>query len=214
MLPIAAEGYPFILVPALGGALLFLFGYQVAAGFLLLVALACLAFFRDPQRSSHAPPDAILSPADGRVVRVAPAPASVAPLGLATQLSIFMSPADVHINRAPIAGTVREVRLVAGRKFPAFRDKASELNEHSFVVLEGEAVTVAYKQIAGALARRVVCDLRTGQAVARGQRVGLIKFGSRVDLFLPPAARVVVAPGQRTRAGLTVVARLAAPGDS
>ncbi|NWG00956.1 MAG: phosphatidylserine decarboxylase [Thermoanaerobaculaceae bacterium] len=214
MLPVAPEGYPFILVPGLSAALLFLFGYQLAAGLLLLVALACLAFFRDPLRTSHAPPDAILSPADGRVLSVAPAPAAVAPLGLATQLSIFMSPADVHVNRAPISGTVREVRLVAGRKFPAFRDKASELNEHSFVVLEGEGVTVAYKQIAGALARRVVCDLEPGQGVTRGQRVGMIKFGSRVDLFLPPSAHVLVAAGERTRAGLTVVARLAQGGES
>jgi phosphatidylserine decarboxylase len=112
------------------------------------------------------------------------------------------------VNRAPISGTVREVRQSPGSKFPAYRDKASDLNEHSFVLLEGPYGAVAYKQIAGALARRVVCDLTPGQAVTRGDRVGIIKFGSRVDLFLPQRASIEVKPGHRTRAGLTQVARL------
>jgi phosphatidylserine decarboxylase len=208
MFPVAPEGHPFILVPAVCGAVSFLFGYQLLAIVFLLVALACVAFFRDPLRQADATPDAVLAPADGKVLSVGAAPATAAALGLTTQLSIFMSPANVHVNRAPISGTVREARHVDGRKFPAYRDKASELNEHSFVALDGDAVTVAYKQIAGSLARRVVCDLSAGQRVERGQRVGIIKFGSRVDLFLPPSARVAVAPGERTRAGVTVVARL------
>lgn len=205
---VAPEGYPFLLVPVIGGVVAYLFGYPVVAGALLLVAIACALFFRDPERNSDAPAHAVVAPADGKVLAVQPAPPAVAGLGLATQISIFMSPADVHVNRAPIAGTVREARVVPGQKVAAFRDKASDLNEHSFVVLDGEGVTVAYKQIAGALARRVVCDLAPGQRVARGQRVGIIKFGSRVDLFLPPAARVAVAAGDRTRAGVTVVAWL------
>jgi phosphatidylserine decarboxylase len=134
--------------------------------------------------------------------------------GLPQQVSIFMSPANVHVNRAPISGTVREARQTPGAKLPAFRDKASELNEHSFVLLEGALGAVAYKQIAGSLARRVVCDLTPGQIVSRGDRVGLIKFGSRVDLFLPAAAAVEVRPGQRTKAGLTAVARFAPVGSS
>lgn len=204
----APEGYPFLVFPAIGGVVAFLFGYPVLAGVLVVVALACAAFFRDPQRNSDAPAHAVLAPADGKVLTVRPAPPAVSGLGLSTQVSIFMSPANVHVNRAPIAGTVREARVVPGHKLPAFRDKASDLNEHSFVVLDGDGVTLAYKQIAGALARRVVCDLVPGQRVTRGQRVGIIKFGSRVDLFLPPEAQVVVAAGERTRAGLTVVAWL------
>jgi phosphatidylserine decarboxylase len=211
MLPLAPEGYPYVLVPALAGILAWVFGYPVVAVVLWLAMVACLAFFRDPARASDAPPDAVLSPADGKVLSVGSAPAVVAGMGLTKQVSIFMSPANVHVNRAPISGTVREARQTRGSKFPAFRDKASELNEHSFVLLEGASGTVAYKQIAGALARRVVCDLTPGQEVTRGERVGLIKFGSRVDLFLPPGAAIEVKPGERTRAGLTTVARLAPP---
>ncbi len=209
MLPFAPEGYPFVLVPALAGIFAWVFGYPAATAVFVIVALACVAFFRDPARRSDAPPEVVLAPADGKVLSVGSAPAALAERGLPAQVSIFMSPANVHVNRAPADGRVLEARHVPGSKVPAFRDKASELNEHSFVVLEGPLGTVAYKQIAGALARRVVCDLAPGQSVRRGERVGLIKFGSRVDLFLPADATVSVAPGQRTRAGVTAVARFA-----
>ena len=212
MLPFAPEGYPFVLVPAIAGILAFLFGAPVLAFVLWTAMLACVAFFRDPPRSSTAPPDAVLSPADGKVLSVGRAPDAMSARGLPQQVSIFMSPANVHVNRAPISGTAREVRHTPGAKLPAFRDKASELNEHSFVFLEGPLGALAYKQIAGSLARRVVCDLSVGQDVERGQRVGLIKFGSRVDLFLPANAVLDVGVGQRTRAGLTQVARLGAAG--
>ncbi len=210
MLPFAPEGYPFVLVPALAGIFAWVFGYPVVTAILLLLALGCVAFFRDPARSSDAAPEVVLAPADGKVLSVGAAPAALAERGMPTQISIFMSPANVHVNRAPADGRVLEAHCVAGSKVPAFRDKASELNEHSFVVLEGPLGTVAYKQIAGSLARRVVCDLAPGASVRRGERVGLIKFGSRVDLFLPADATVTVAPGQRTRAGVTEVARFAA----
>jgi len=207
MLPLAPEGYPFIVIPALAGIVVFAFGFSGLAATMWLVALFCVAFFRDPARISDAPVEVIVAPADGTVLSVGSAPAALAALGLPQQVSIFMSPANVHVNRAPISGTVREARVVAGSKFPAYRDKASELNEHSFVVLDGALGTVAYKQIAGSLARRVVCDLAPGRGVTRCQRVGLIKFGSRVDLFLPASAAVLTAPRQRTRAGVTEVAR-------
>ena len=211
MLPFAPEGYPFVLIPATAGIFAWLFGYPRLAIVLFVVALACVAFFRDPARRSDAPPDAILAPADGRVLSVGPAATVAAALGLPQQVSIFMSPADVHVNRAPIAGVVREASWRPGRKFPAYRDKASDLNEHSFVVLDGARGTVAYKQIAGSVARRVVCDLHAGDEVARGQRVGLIKFSSRVDLFLSADAVVTVKPGSRCRAGETIVANFAVP---
>jgi phosphatidylserine decarboxylase len=212
MLPFAPEGYPFVLVPALAGIVAWAFGAPAVAAVCWVAMLACVAFFRDPARVSTAPPEAVLAPADGKVLSVGNAPAAMAGIGLPQQISIFMSPANVHVNRAPISGTVRDVRRTAGAKLPAFRDKASELNEHSFVLLEGMLGTVAYKQIAGSLARRVVCDLSPGQTVSRGERVGLIKFGSRVDLFLPGHAAVEASPGQRTRAGITAVARLSPGG--
>lgn len=212
MLPFAPEGYPFVLVPATAGIVAWFFGAPALAALCWLVMLACVAFFRDPARRSASPPEVVLAPADGKVLSVGGAPQTMAGRGLPQQISIFMSPANVHVNRAPISGTVREARCTPGAKLPAFRDKASELNEHSFVLLEGALGTVAYKQIAGSLARRVVCDLAPGQKVTRGERVGLIKFGSRVDLFLPSHAVAEVTPGQRTRAGLTAVARFASPG--
>jgi len=211
MLPFAPEGYPFVLIPATAGIFAWVFGYPRPAVVLFVAALFCIAFFRDPARRSDAPAEAILAPADGKVLSVGPAPAVPAGLGLEQQVSIFMSPADVHVNRAPIAGAVREASWRPGRKFPAYRDKASDLNEHSFVVIDGAVGSVAYKQIAGSIARRVVCDLEAGDEIARGQRVGLIKFSSRVDLFLPAGAAVEIKPGQRCRAGETVVARFAGP---
>ena len=212
MLPLAPEGYPFVLIPAIAGIFAWTFGYPTVAVLLGLVALFCISFFRDPARQSDAPPGAILAPADGKVLSVGPSPAGVAAMGMPIQVSIFMSPANVHVNRAPIAGKVREARYSRGKKLPAFRDKASELNEHSFVVIDGPLGTLAYKQIAGSVARRVVCDLSAGEIVARGQRVGIIKFSSRVDLFLPADAAVAVAPGMRTRAGVTVVATMGGVG--
>jgi phosphatidylserine decarboxylase len=209
MLPFAPEGYPFVLVPALAGTFAWVLGVPILAVTCWLVMLACVAFFRDPPRHSAAAPNVVLAPADGKVLSVGNAPEAMAARGLSQQVSIFMSPANVHVNRAPLSGTVREVRHTPGAKLPAFRDKASEHNEHSFVLLEGELGSLAYKQIAGSLARRVVCDLTVGQTVSRGERVGLIKFGSRVDVFLPENAAVDVRPGQRTRAGLTAIARLA-----
>jgi len=210
MLPLAPEGYPFILTPAAAGVIAWAYGYPPLAIALWVVSLFCIAFFRDPARSADAEPEAILAPADGKVLSVGPAPKRLAESGLPVQVSIFMSPANVHVNRAPISGTVTAATYSPGKKLPAFRDKASELNEHSFVRIEGPIGTVAYKQIAGSLARRVVCDLTDGDRVTRGQRVGIIKFSSRVDLFLPASAEVAVQVGQRTRAGMTVVAKLAA----
>lgn len=211
LLPFAPEGYPFVLLPAVAGLLVYLFGYALVAVFLWGVAAFCVVFFRDPHRWSDAPPEAVLAPADGKVIAVTPAPAPMVALGLPQQISIFMSPLNVHVNRAPITGRVVEARWSPGAKLPAFRPKASELNEHAFVRLEGQYGAVAYKQIAGAVARRVVCDLTAGEQVGRGQRVGIIKFSSRVDLFLPAHARVETAVGQRCRAGVTVVATFPPP---
>jgi len=214
MFPLAPEGYPFIAAPAVAGVFAWLFGYPLLAAIMVLAAVACVAFFRDPPRHSNAPPESVLAPADGKVLRVGESPAAMAAAGLPRQISIFMSPANVHVNRAPVSGRVVEARYVPGAKLPAFRDKASELNEHSFVIIEGAQGRIAYKQIAGSVARRVVCDLKPGQDVTRGQRVGIIKFSSRVDLFLPDSAAICVSPGDLTRAGVTVVASWNQPGIS
>jgi phosphatidylserine decarboxylase len=202
---IAPEGYPFVFLPAIAGLLALVAGYPLPAALLLLIAVSCICFFRNPRRNSIAPANAILAPADGKIILITDSPAEPASLGLTRQVSIFMSPADVHVNRAPIAGTVKTSRYSRGKKLPAFRDKASELNEHSFVVIQGAAGTIAYRQIAGAVARRVVCDLAVGDNVERGQRVGIIKFSSRVDLYLPSTVTIASAVGERARAGETVI---------
>lgn len=211
LVPFAPEGYPFVLFPAVVGVLVWLFGYPGVAVFFWLLAAFNLWFFRDPPRESDAEPTAVLAPADGKIIAVTDAPAALSAAGLPQQVSIFMSPLNVHVNRAPIAGRVTQARWLPGKKWPAFRDKASELNEHAFVLLQGELGSVAYKQIAGSVARRVVCDLTPGERVERGQRVGMIKFSSRVDLFLPAEARLHVTFGQRCRAGVTVVAHFPPP---
>lgn len=167
-----------------------------------------LFFFRDPER---VPPDGegqFLSPADGRVVAVAPAVHERFPGGDALQVGIFMSILDVHVNRSPIAGRVRSVEHVPGRFLQAFRPEAAEVNEHNFVTLQNGPTWVLVKQVAGILARRVVCWAREGDWLEAGQRFGIIMLGSRVDLFLPPDVEVLVKPGDRVRGGQTVLARL------
>lgn len=211
LIPFAPEGYPFVLVPTVAGLLAWLFGYPAIATVAWAAAVFCASFFRNPPRYSDAPDNAILAPADGKVIAVTGAPPALSAAGLPRQVSIFMSPLNVHVNRAPISGRVVEVHRSPGAKLPAFRDKASDLNEHAFVRLEGSLGPVAFKQIAGSVARRVVCDLTAGDEVVRGQRVGIIKFSSRVDLFLPAEAQIEVVVNQRCRAGVTVVANFPRP---
>lgn len=199
-------GIPYLAWTALlsaGGAL---FGYPWLSALFLLLLLGFAAFFRNPERASTAAPVVVVAPADGKVVEVGEPPAWVKAKGLAHSLAIFMSPANVHVNRAPIAGRVVEAFWRKGKKWPAFRPKASELNEHAFVLLDTPYGPVAYRQIAGALARRVVCEVTPGMELERGQEVGIIKFSSRVELYLPAQARVLVQAGDRTRAGETPVA--------
>jgi len=200
------EGVPYLAwsaVAAVGSALL---GLPALSALFALLALAFAAFFRNPPRHSDAPAHVVVAPADGKVVEVGAPPAWVQDRGFTQALAIFMSPANVHVNRAPLAGEVLEASWRAGKKWPAFRPKASELNEASFVLLQTPYGPVAYRQIAGALARRVVCDVAPGMRLARGERVGIIKFSSRVELYLPPQAQLLVRPGDRTRAGETPVA--------
>lgn len=146
-----------------------------------------------------------MSPADGTVLNVGPAPE--APPGASRRLSIFMSVFNCHVNRAPVAGDVSHYEYVSGRMRAAFAEKASTENEQNRITLTGERGTVTFKQIAGALARRIVFYPRVGERLWRGQRIGLIRLGSRVDLFIPDDAEVLVARGAKVRAGRTAVAR-------
>lgn len=204
----APEGWPFIL----GGA-----AFSAATGFLwprwvplavvgVLFTLFSLWFFRNPDRTPPPGTGLVVSPADGKVVYCGDAPPGRYTAAAGKKVSIFMSPLDVHVNRAPLSGRIASVRYHKGRFHAANVDKASLLNEQNGVTIvtpEGREVT--YVQIAGWIARRIVCDVKEGDAVVQGRRVGMIRFGSRLDVYLPPDARVQVALGDRVRAGETVV---------
>ena len=178
----------------------------------LLFTLFCLYFFRDPERVPPGRPGALLAPADGRVVSVAPAvPPSELGLGAIPRwrVSIFLSVLDVHVNRVPADGTVTRIAYRHGSFLNASMDKASEANERNAVALRlPDGREIAVVQIAGLIARRIVCDLREGDAVHAGQRFGIIRFGSRTDLYLPEGVRPLVAVGQTMIGGETVIAEL------
>jgi len=177
----------------------------------LVVGVAfCLYFFRDPERTPPPGDRLVVSPADGRVVAVVPE-ADVRPLGgPATRISIFMSPLDVHVNRNPVSGSVEHVEHTAGKFRAAFADKASLDNERNAVILDAGGKRYVLVQIAGALARRIVCRIAPGDRVERGARFGMIMFGSRVDLFLPAGVVPRVRLGDRVHAGTSVVAEVTA----
>jgi phosphatidylserine decarboxylase len=163
-------------------------------------------FFRDPERIAPADDSIVLSPADGRVTRVEKAEAGNPQSP--TVISIFLSPFDVHINRSPIAGEVVNVTYTKGRFLIATNEEASVVNEQNSLTIRGEEMTVVCKQIAGVLARRIVCWKNVGDRVGIGERFGLIKFSSRTDLIVPPEVDVLLKVGERVRGGLSVVGRL------
>lgn len=201
LIMIAREGYPFILVPLILGVVLVLVGLWPAGVFLLLVAGFMAYFFRDPERSVPAESDIIVSAADGRVTRVEETEAG-------KLVSVFLSPVDVHINRSPISGTVIKVEYIHGKKRPATGDDSSLVNERNALTIQGARVTVICTQIAGILARRIVCRAKEGDVLEMGQRFGLIKFSSRTDLLMPADVKVLVKVGDRVIGGETIIARL------
>ena len=172
-----------------------------------LAWLGLLFFLRDPERVARAASTEYLSPADGRVVAVRRTPQPVFLAGPSLQVSVFLGVLDVHINRAPMTGRVAFVKHVAGRFLQAFREEASQVNEHNWIGIENGSRRALTKQVAGILARRIECWVRPGEAVRAGDRLGMIKFGSRVDLYVPEPAEPQVREGDRVRAGITVVAR-------
>ena len=168
-----------------------------------------LFFFRDPDRAVSAAPAAVLSPADGRVM-VAGAPTGQAfPPGDWQQISIFLSPMDVHVNRMPVSGRVRQVQYHPGRFLPAYKAEAGDLNEFTEVVVDHDGQTIVVRQIVGILARRIVCRAREGDIVNAGDRYGVMKFGSRMDVFLPREATIHTKVGDKVVGGLTIIATLA-----
>lgn len=203
---IVSEGSLYILVPAALVILFLWFGlWPLAIAFGLLAAFMAF-FFRDPTRKPPNDANVVVSPADGRVTRVSVL--EEANKSSATLVSIFLSPLDVHINRAPIAGEITSVSYIRGKFLIATDEKASLVNEQNVLTIKGDTITVVCKQIAGILARRIVCWKQVGERVALGERIGLIKFSSRTDLVLPPNVEVLVTVGARVRGGTTIIGRI------
>lgn len=209
LVPVRREGTPFIaaaIVVAVAGLFLWQPLFWIAA----IVAGWCAYFFRDPQRVIPAEPDLVVSPADGRVsaIVIGSPPAE---LGLGPEqrrrISVFMNVFDCHVNRTPMAGRIARIAYRPGKFINAELDKASEDNERNGLVIDTVHGPVGVVQIAGLVARRILCFVREGDTLAVGERIGMIRFGSRLDVWLPPSARVLVAEGQTAIAGETVLAR-------
>lgn len=218
---VAPEGYPFVIGSLLLSGIAFIIAVWVlrhthgpvgkSLALAVLGVSLCLFFFmayffRDPERVIPEGDGLFVAPADGRVIRVreVSSPENTGPTS--HEISIFMSPFDVHVNRSPCDGKVTVVRYSPGKFLAAYRDDASLKNEHAVMVLEREGETVTVRQVAGFLARRVVCRVKKGMVLRRGERYGIIKFGSRLDVYLPMRAVVTVRVGEKTRAGETVIA--------
>lgn len=209
-LGIAAEGAPIALGTFAVGALLVLTRIHWLGLTMLIVAVVMGAFFRDPNRTAPARSGIVLSGADGKVTDVGEGTPSGLTGGRFHRVSVFMSPLDVHVNRAPVGGEVLQLEHTPGEFSAAFRDFASEHNERNLVVIDDSAGRRhAVVQVAGYLARRIVCRLRLHDKIEVGQRIGLIMFGSRVDHFMPLDYRVTVRPGERVRGGESVIGELA-----
>ena len=202
---IVKESIPYILVPGLIGIAATIFGFWYVAGVFFFIALFMAFFFRDPKRVPPTEKNVVVSPADGRVTRIGPSAAgSDAP----TVVSIFLSPFDVHINRSPIPGKIVEMVYSPGKFLMATNEKASLVNEQNILTIQGEKITVVCKQIAGILARRVVCWKEKGDNLGLGEPFGMIKFSSRTDVLLPANVTVTVREGQRVQGGTTVIGRI------
>jgi len=200
-------GYPFIAAGLLPAAVLAAKQkYALAAPFALLGAFMAY-FFRDPDRHVPQDPDIVVSPADGRVMFAGPADPRWAPPGQWEQVTIFLSPIDVHMNRTPVDGRVTRVDYRKGRFLPAHTPAAND-NELNEVWIDHHGRTIVFRQVVGILARRIVCRVREGDVLERGQRMGLMKFGSRMDVFLPPDAQLRVTEGQQVVGGESILAVL------
>lgn len=198
---------PFVAIAAIPMALAALFGPWWLAAILAPLPIGIALFFRDPDRSSPGEWTSVLAPADGRVTYVGDARAEETPNGSWKQITIFLSVLDVHINRTPVSGKVTRVDYHAGTFLPAYRHDAFK-NERSEVWVDHDGVPVVFRQIVGILARRVLCRVKPGDVLAAGERIGLMKFGSRMDVFVPASSRLQVKVGEQVTAGVTVIASL------
>jgi phosphatidylserine decarboxylase len=205
-----SAGLPFIVGALLLAALAAAAGGWPLAIAFVVVGVFFIFFFRDPDRRAptDASDDAVLSPADGRVLVAGRAAAEASPAGDWQQISIFLSPMDVHVNRMPVSGRVTRVSFTRGRFLPAYHQDAATANERSEVWVDHGGQTVVARQVVGILARRVVCRVKAGADVRAGERFGILKFGSRMDVFVPPSATLTVSVGQMVRGGETVIAVL------
>jgi len=199
------DAYPLILIFGPLAIVTFIWGWWVAGSLFLLLTLFVAYFFRDPQRQIPPEKGIIVSPADGKVVRIAQLDPS--DQNSPTLVSIFLSPLDVHINRAPIGGQIADVSYTRGKFKPATQHESSLVNEQNVITIKNDRITVIFKQIAGILARRIVFWKRMGDRVAIGERVGLIKFGSRTDIIIPPEATLTISVGERVRGGVSIIGR-------
>ena len=200
------DGIPFVAVPAALAIVPMLFGYWIVTIPFLVVAAFMAYFFRDPRRTTPSTPGVIVAPADGRVTRVRTAPRDSETESL---VSIFLSPLDVHVNRAPITGTIEKIDYKSGKFLMATNERARDENEQNTLTISGEGITVKCSQIAGILARRIVCWKREGERVECGERFGMIKFGSRTDVILPSTVELLVREGMHVRGGVTVIGKIA-----
>ena len=205
----APEGWIFIIPFVILAAAALLIQWYIAAIILSAIAAFLINFFRDPHRAGSDRHIDVLSPADGTVVQIKDIEDGAVWPGLTKQVSIFMSVFDVHVNRAPITGKIIHYRYNEGKKLAAMVEKSSSENEQNLIVVTDEhGLTVAFKQIAGLLARRIVFDKKEGDGVVRGERVGMIKFGSRVDIFFPSHVHLKVAMRDKVKVALTVLAEI------
>jgi phosphatidylserine decarboxylase len=203
-------GWPFILgALCLAGVAAWWVGRLGALPFVVLAGFFAF-FFRDPDRTAPSGPHLVVAPADGRVMIAGDPPFSGIPAGEWQLVSIFLSPLDVHVNRTPVAGRVTRITRHPGRFLPAYRTEAGTSNEWTEIWFDHHGTPVVCRQIVGVLARRIVTRLKTGQEVELGERMGVMKFGSRIDLFVPREASVVVSAGDRVVAGESIVAHLPA----
>jgi phosphatidylserine decarboxylase len=204
----AREAWPFVLPPALAAIVLFALGWPIWGAVAAVLAILLLLFFRDPVSRFEGDDDVVLAPAWGKVLRVEPADDPAVSAEPLQRVVTFLSVFDVHLQRAPITGRIVRTETKTGRRVAAFRHDAGDVNEGRLTVLEDErGDRVGVRQIVGLLARRIVCYFRPGQSVRRGETLGLIKFGSRVDLLVPRRYEILVGPGARVRGGSTPVAR-------
>jgi len=199
------DGYFYGIGSAIAAGLIIWLAWWPYAIPVLLLGAFCLWFFRDPERRISDAPGAVVSPGDGKVTDVSIINPSVNPQA---RISIFLNVFNVHVNRTPISGVVRDVRYQRGKFLNAMGPNSAEENEQSIITVEGEGRTVIFKQIAGLIARRIICNLKPGDTVARGQRMGLIKFGSRVDVIFDADAAIQVKPGEHVKGGASILALL------